>query len=189
MTGEHLFMPNYKGAALVFIRMQFSQRDASLEKQFLQELSPDEQEIYHSCISSSWIPITIAQQLLEKSALFLYPDLDNPLQQLGFDRAQNHLTGIYRAILRISSPTFVIKQAAKIWTLYYDQGQAHTAFLKNQDYRAVMKVEDFPELPITFRDITSGYILGAVELTGAKDIRLVRDDADPSSWKWYGSWK
>jgi hypothetical protein len=50
-------------------------------------------------------------------------------------------------------------------------------------------INDLPEYPELLRELTSGFICGALELAGARDIHVYRRDLDPLAWKWIVSWR
>jgi hypothetical protein len=180
--------PMYRGSAVHSLREQFKQHGESVEKCFLESITSEQALMYLSALPLSWVALRTAKIIFEKAAPLLYPEHPQALQCIGYDRAKNNLTGLYKFILKVSTPAFVIGQTAKIWNLYYNMGKA-SSLIDVRRNRAEMHVTGFPEWPRTFREITSGYIVGAVELTGAKNIRLERDDSDPEDWKWVGSWE
>lgn len=181
-------MPNYKGSALVLLRKQISEAPESVQQLFLSSLDTNDRITFESCLSSAWIPLETAEILFQKACEALYPDHPTPARELGKNRARTHLTGIYKAIMRISKPSFIVSQSSKVWKTYYDRGEAsHEIDPKKNS--AAMIVRGFPELPTIFREITTGYIIAAVELSGAKNIQLKRDDSNPDAWRWDGSWE
>lgn len=180
--------PMYRGSAISFLREQFKNQDETREKEFLKSLSTEQALMYLSVLPSSWVSMDLAKTIFEKAVPLIYPEHQHPFQRLGYDRAKNNLTGLYKFILKVSTPAFVIGQTAKIWKFYYNTGQAFSKINARRKC-AEMHVTGFPELPRMFREFTKGYIVGAVELTGAKNIVLEQDDSNPDDWKWIGSWE
>jgi len=170
------------------LRKQFRERGEAVEKLFLDLLEKEAVLVYLSALSGTWVSLDLAEKIFHTAAQVLYPNEEKAMQRLGYERAKDNLTGIYRAVLRISTPTFVIGQTAKLWKLYYDKGEARSFIAKHRKY-AEMYVEGYPELPEIFREITTGYIISALELTGVRNIKVHRDDSNPNAWKWYGTWE
>jgi len=46
-----------------------------------------------------------------------------------------------------------------------------------------------PDLTPVQRQYINGYFVGVLELTGAKQIKVTRHDADPQAWRWSLSWE
>jgi hypothetical protein len=114
----------------------------------------------------------------------LFPDksLVQGLWQLGYQNAQNDMKGIYKVLLKIATVEMVIKKASVIWKTYHDEGKSSAQQVKDKQF--VFLVENYPDLPKTYRIITEGYITALANLVGEKYVEVVCDDVEPSAWKW-----
>lgn len=173
-----------KVAAVIYIRELIHDKGREAEIRYLNSLSPEDGQCFQKLLPSNKLPIEQLSKYCELAVPVLFPDksLDQGLRQLGYQNAKNDMKGIYRVLLKIASVETVIKNAAVIWKTYHDEGQAFVRRLKANQYDFI--VEKYPEITKCFRNITDGYITGLLELTGAKNIKVIRDDADPNAWKW-----
>ncbi|MCK5242421.1 hypothetical protein KAR34_08210 [bacterium] len=181
-------MAKTKGGNIVFEREFLRKHGKETEQAFLEKLNAEEINIYQKTLPISWVPIEAAAKIFEMTAATLYPGDAQGLQYLGRAQAYDHLTGIYRIILRITTIPFLIEKTAKLWKNYHDQGRAWSGVGRNKN-SAFMIVEDYPDLPETFREMLCGYIAGCMELTGARNVRVTRDNNNPDAWKWNIFWK
>jgi hypothetical protein len=178
-------MANSKGTSVVFFRTRW-QEDPGTEEAFRKELSDEAREFYDSVLPIAWVPDQIVSEIEQKAAAVLFPDSRDGLQQVGRLQAQHDLRGIYRVLLRIITIPMLIKKAASLWSTYHDAGTADVADLN--DKTGTFLVRKHPDLPSTIREVTTGYILGAVELTRAQNVRVVLNEADPNRWAWVVTW-
>lgn len=176
-----------KAAAVIFLRELFKKAPREQEKAFLEQLSEEETVQYKNALPVSWLPVRSAASLLAKGARILYPGDPAPLQTFTKAEAENDLQGVYRVLLKVINIPALINQTAKLWEKYYKQGTARTeADLGTK--RAVMFVEGFPEFPAELRETVTGYLYGALDLTGVKNVKITQDTSNPQSWKWIVTW-
>jgi hypothetical protein len=180
-------MANYKGVSIVFVRKQIQAAGADVEQQLLQRLDPTEQDSYWHTLSSLWLPIPIAQNIIENAVALLYPASSQGFEKLGAARAQDNLNGIYKTLLRVSTVAFVMSQAAKFWSVSYDQGNARAEKVPNHNQGSFI-VTGYPELPECFRRLTTGYIGQTLRMTPAKNITVKHDPTNASEWRWNAQW-
>jgi hypothetical protein len=180
-------LPNYRGSTIVLLRKMLRVKTEG-EAAFLARLHPAAQDVYASTLPGSWVPLPAAEAILKAAAETLFPGDPNPYLRLGYEHAQKNVNGLYKSFLRFLTPAVVIKNSGKVWRLLFDAGDHEYAFDQGA-CSAEMIVRNFPELPLLFRELANGHILGALGLTGAKNIRLQRDDSNPRAWRWWGSWR
>ncbi|MEW6516423.1 MAG: hypothetical protein AB1439_05915 [candidate division FCPU426 bacterium] len=176
-----------KAAGIVFMRELFKQSAAGQEEEFLSQLNPEETMQYKNCLPVSWMPIYNYVRILKRGAQILFPGDPAPLQRLSAAEAEYDLQGVYRVLLKVISIPALVNQTAKLWDKYYKRGVART----EADYaskRATLFVEKYPELPAESRETVTGYLKGALNLTGVKNVQITPDDADPNQWKWLITW-
>ena len=109
------------------------------------------------------------------------------VRRFGEINAEHDLKGVYKLFLRVSSVPFVIKQTARMWNTYHDTGEAFV--LKGENAKeASLVIKNYPDLPKPIRESSAGYIVGALRLTGAKNVQVVHDESDPMAWTWTARW-
>ncbi len=64
----------------------------------------------------------------------------------------------------------LIGKAATLWRTYHDHGRAEAESTSARSMRFV--VLEYPTLGINIRETISGWTTGAVELTGASNVRV-----------------
>jgi hypothetical protein len=176
-----------KAAAVIFMRGLFKNATREQEKAFLAQLTDEEALQYKNALPVSWLPMEAAASILSKGARILYPGDPAPLQTFTRSEADNDLKGVYRVLLKVINIPALVNQTAKLWEKYYKQGKARTEADLGAK-RAVMFVEGFPDFPAELRETVTGYLYGALDLTGVKQIKISQDAADPQSWKWIVTW-
>ncbi len=181
-------MESYRGNSLVFVR-EFTRKSApENEAKLLALLSPSESALYQSATANKWVDPAVASGVLLKAARLLFPRDPDPCFRLGFTQAGNQFRGLYKALLAVATVPFVVKQSALFWKNYHSRGDAHTKW-EFGEKKGVFWVDGYPELPEVVRQNISGFIAGTLGLTGASDVRVDGDFADPNSWKWVVTWK
>lgn len=181
-------MADTKGTTLVFLKQAIARKGGDLERRFLNGLSPDEVKLYTTVMPVSWLPIEPVTRMLKAGAETLYPGDRQGLRKIGHDLAQDNLTGLYKVLIKMTTVPFLMAQIAKLWETYHKQGRARIE-RTGEGNQATMIVEDYPDLPADFRELLCGYVVGAMELTGARNVRIEHDARDPKAWRWAGSWE
>lgn len=180
-------MAEYKGTTIVFLRGFMREQGEDKESALLGQLSKAEREVYELSLPMSWVPATTAAQLLDKAARVAFPSDPERLERLGAAQAHDHLTGIYKILLRVATIPFVISQSAKLWSTYHNKGRAYVE-REGDEPRGVLVVEGYPDLPEPIRTMSVGYVRGVLELTKANDITVRPDFSNPAEWRWVVTW-
>lgn len=178
---------NYKGTGAVFMRSFIRATNPAIEERVLAKLSPEDADRYLKTLEFDWIPIGSITRIFEAAAPLLFPGHHEGLRLIGRAMAYDHLRGIYRIILRVTTVPFVISQTARLWSTYHRRGSARLE--RNEPQLVHFVVSDYPDLPERFRECLCGYIHGVMELCGARDIRIAKSNDNPSAWLWRVSWK
>ncbi|MCD4814731.1 hypothetical protein K8S19_13695 [bacterium] len=180
-------MPLIKAITVVFIRDRMGKVDSETRNTFYAKLSRQEKDSLKKSLAFTKIPVALAVKVYDAAASVLHPGKLDGAHLLGRALAQDNLTGIYKVLLRFVSIPFLIKQSAKIWDTYHEFGIARCARVKNEN-EIVLIIEDYPDMPKTIREGTTGYIEGALELTGGTNIHVELDDTNCHLWKWRVTW-
>jgi len=174
-----------KASGIVNTRKLLRELGTAAETAVLEQLAPDDAKIYRETMPINWVPVESVTRILVAAAPVVCAEHPQPIHELGRRLANIELTGLYKVLIRMTTVDFMISQAAKIWGTYHQQGEALA--LKSSEHEAVFTVKNYPELPERYREMLCGYLQGMVELTGAKLIRVKRDD-QPAEWRWIVSY-
>lgn len=176
-----------KGTDVVALRQILKERGTEQEQAFLAKLTPDQAELYRSSLAFVWNDVDLQVAVYRVAASVLYPGDPEGLKRLGWEMARRSYRGVYRILLRLPSTQFVMDQAAKLWTTYFERGRA--AVEEAAPGRAVFVLRGYSELAADMRQIVRGNITAAAETTGARNVRVVHVDTDPQAWKWVIQWE
>lgn len=176
---------NLKAISLTIIRGWIRERPGAYE-QLTAQLDADDQRFFGSFGATDWISAEPAARVMDVAARVLHPDDPTPQRRLGRELAREQLHGVYRFLLRVISPPTLIDQTATLWSRNHRAGHATTERLSER--AAQIRVTAYPTFPLVIRENTAGYIGGAVELTGAENVRVVCG-GDPARWTWNVTWR
>lgn len=177
-------MAMYKAGMLILLRKLFKQRGHAHELVFVRMLSDDGIKVYQTAELIKWVPIELAAELLLTAAQVLYPRDPLALRKLGREEALDNLQGLKLTRTGIGLEAVVLRQVARIWRNYHDEGRA-LAQEEERTGRLYLLVENYPQLPETNREITAGLLQEALEMSGLKGFGVRRQESDPRAWKWF----
>jgi hypothetical protein len=160
--------PRYKAASLVTVRQWL--RDRGLDERFRASLEPAVVERYDRLLATEWVEVSIADAIYAAAAPLLHPDEPLAVRRLGRELAHDHLRGIYRFLFRFMTVEFAVQQTARLWRMYNDTGTLSVVESRPQSLRAVLT--GYPGYPAAVRESLAGYLVGGIELTGAKGVRV-----------------
>jgi hypothetical protein len=175
-------------AGLYFIKKRVKAAGVVAEQALLKLLTLAERDYYYKALPVVWIPIEIAAEVYPKAAEVLLPGDQSGVWKLGRDQAHADLSGIFRALLVVTTVPFALRQASRFWTSYYKDGRAGVENLTDE-CSADFYVADYPDLPSKINDVVSGYIAGVMERAGAHDIKVLVNERDPNKRRWSATWK
>tara|TARA_B100001750_G_scaffold230332_1_gene226672 strand:- start:5369 stop:5842 length:474 start_codon:yes stop_codon:yes gene_type:complete len=157
-----------------------------LEGAALDALDARDAEVFRRVTATEWMPVDQAARIYATAVPIAFPGEPRPLREFGREGARHNLKGVYRFLVRLISVPSLIERTAKIWERYHDTGHARTERLSDRSVRIV--VEGHPTLPAALRAAIAGWTAGAVELTGAQNVR-VTEGGDPTAWVWTITWR
>ncbi|MEW6516701.1 MAG: hypothetical protein AB1439_07360 [candidate division FCPU426 bacterium] len=177
-----------KAAGLINTRNLLRAKGAGVEQAMLAQLTPQEVRIYQDALPVTQLPIELLSKVAVLSAPLLFPGQGRleALLSLGRVSALSDLKGIYKILLRFTTPEFAMKQAARLWTTLHTQGEARC--FSDGEKRIVFEVMGYPDLPEPMRQVLGGYILGMAELTGIRNARIALQEENPRVWRWVVTW-
>ncbi|MBN1595650.1 hypothetical protein JW933_06975 [candidate division FCPU426 bacterium] len=82
--------------------------------------------------------------------------------------ARKDLTGIYRIFISFASPKMVLRNAAKVWRQYFDEGEM--SVLWQGDNKVQLQLVDFPDIPLHHDIAQTDFIKEAIRIAGAKNV-------------------
>jgi hypothetical protein len=91
------------------------------------------------------------------------------LNQLLGEIAARQFRGVYKVLIALASPESILRRADQLWRQYYDCGRLVADRI--EPGRAVLRLVDFPDVPLDHEIILQPYIQRVLELTGAVNVR------------------
>ncbi len=180
-------MPLYKAMPLVLVRRWVRAKGDAVERALIDGLNEAEQQTYASLVATAWVPVEFATKVYVLAAPVLYPEDPRPLRQLGRDLAKDNFKGVFRFVLRVVSVETLMEKTSTLWRSFHDQGQA--TLRREGEHLVRFELRDYPGLPEPMRESIAGWLTQAVELTGAKDVRVNRAGSDGDVWAWMIHWR
>jgi hypothetical protein len=143
-------------------------------------------ERFQRVLATDWVPVEDVSTVYALAAPLLHPGRAGAVRALGRDLARTHLTGIYRVLTRLASVDMVLGQSTRLWSTYNAKGTLRVVASRRGIARLLL--EGYPEYPSVVRESLCGYIVGAVELTGATEVRVVQTES-PDGWLFEVAWR
>ncbi|MCD4812847.1 DUF2378 family protein [bacterium] len=178
-----------KAAGVIHTRTLLRAKGEKTEHYFLDQLTSEEKNLYQTAMPVSMLPLETAMKFYSLAVPLVYmgSSIQDGLTSLAYDTAKNNLQGIYKILVRFSSPETVIKQTAKIWKTYHSKGAAVSEQLGPQQGRFTLT--GYPDIPDGFEYIMDGFIQAMVEMTGVKTIEITHNLSNRDSMTWDIQWE
>ncbi len=180
-------MQTYKAVFVDYVRKELKRDGRDLEPELLKQLSEADRQEYRSLLPVSWISPELGGRLLEAFGPVLFPTAVDPVFEIGRGQARNDMTGIYRILLKVATVPMVINRAATLFGTYHKTGKASLEHVDGEK-RGAFFINEYPDLSDGIRRTVGGYIMGLLELTGVKEIKVHLNDSNPNAWRWDISW-
>jgi hypothetical protein len=140
-------------------------------KRIFEQMDPQERIIMNRPVLTNgwldynlwWRLLTIADQLLGKGDFQL-------VRAIGAFDARDSLNGIYRTLISMVKPAFLIARSASIWRRYYDTGVLQA--VRVESCRGELWLTDYPGLPLHHEWELIGWMEEAMKIAGARDFKL-----------------
>ena len=162
-----------KGEALITIPLYILKKFGSkgYEKWFT-ALSPAASKIYDSPINKSdWFPLQTA--LVEPTLIMcdlLFNKSARGAWECGRFSADYGLKGIYKVLVKLSTPQILIKKAGPILVNYYRPGQIEVADVDSN--HVVIRITEFAEMSRVIEYRISGWMERALEICGCNHVTV-----------------
>lgn len=124
MTGTATAEINTKGLSFVHLRQYLL--DHFGEKEFdrvCDALSPECAAIFRSPFAHEWYPLKIQAAIEAKTIELLYQGDYRRAEDFGRNDAQKQIGSVYRFLLAIMAPGFLVKKADRLWKLSMSGGR------------------------------------------------------------------
>jgi hypothetical protein len=135
-------------------------------------LSPESKKIYQSPINKNdWFPLKTA--LVEPTQLMcelLFNKSVRGAWECGRYSAEYGLKGIYKVLVKLSTPEVLVKRAGPILMNYYRPGKLE---ITNSDSNHVsVVINEFPEMNRVIEYRIAGWIERAIEICGSSNVTI-----------------
>ncbi|MFC1555611.1 hypothetical protein ACFL67_00865 [candidate division KSB1 bacterium] len=141
-------------------------------RKWFSRLNPEAQKIYSQPINKTeWFPL--AEALIEPTMMLCKLFYNGNLKgayECGVFSAEYGLKGVYKILVKMSSPQILIKKAGKIFANYYE-GTDLQVFEVDKKH-IIIRVMDFPEMDACIEQRVAGWMHRAVEITGSKRVNV-----------------
>lgn len=134
------------------------------------------------------MPLKVAARIYQAAVDVLRPGDEEGLIKLGRAMARDNLTGVCKTMAKFATIEHIISQSPQLWFAYHEKGEMRYD-LNVKEKRAGFFVRNYPELPKPIRSMSSGFMLGALELSGNEHIQIQHIDSNPRNWIWQVTWK
>ncbi len=135
----------------------------------LTTLTPEDRAVIASIIAVGWYDHALQVRLIRAIRAVFESEEPNIVKSTGRHAAEEDLTRIHRAFLRMANPAFVLEKAAEYWSRFFDTGKWHVRRVENGAEATLVGVGIVDETWCT--NITA-YVGRMFELVGAKEPRV-----------------
>jgi hypothetical protein len=136
-------------------------------------LAPESAElITRPRFSTSWIPLALTNPVVIAVGEHLLGGSPERIFEIGREQFIADIGGVYKIFIRIASPAYVAERASKIYETY-NQNSGKMRVISSTEKSLEVVVEDYPKPSPTVWHYVRGCIAGTLELTGAKQLRVV----------------
>ncbi|MEW6515401.1 MAG: hypothetical protein AB1439_00665 [candidate division FCPU426 bacterium] len=185
-------MSNLKGTDILSILKLVKKAGDSFERDLLQSLSEEARRLATTVIPVSWVPVSLASELMDKASKLLYPAEKLPVAKLAEECAYDHYHGVYRVLLSLlTTPEGLMRRGAKLWQTFYDRGEGRVEELPPAGDRKVTAfvVTSIPDLTPVNREFIGHWIMTLARMAGMKDVQYRHDGSNPDRWVWTYTWR
>ena len=136
----------------------------------IKSLTPEDAAYLHRIVlAGDWIPIDVMNRITEAAAASAGKPLDSFARSAGRFAADEAVNGIYRWIVFLRTPAFVLGKASRAWSTLYNRGRLE---LTTEGRSAAVVLHDFPSHPAGCGRVT-GWMEKLGEMTGVENLRVI----------------
>ena len=137
----------------------------------------DEALLEQRLIVSDWYPFELWMRLLELQAEIADHDLTVAVE-LGRRGAMELIGSVHRSFVSVNDPHRTLRALSRMWSRYFDFGEVDVADRGTDG--AVITLVGYSDMPPWYAHMVAGWIVGLVELAGAK---VVTHSIEEVPWK------
>jgi len=154
-----------KGTAIKTIPEFIKNKFPNDYNRWLNALSPESKNIFTDRVSLlKWYPIQDA--LIKPTRLIgemFYNDIEKGAFELGVYSSESAIKGIYKMLVKVSSPSFIVSRASNIMSNYYKP--CIMDVIESTKTSALLSIIDFPEPDIVIDYRVLGWIKTTMEFS------------------------
>ena len=98
-------------------------------------------------LAGSWVPVGVWNRAVEAFLPEAYRDLDAGMGELAGYIAERDMNKVYRTILAVSTPEFLLQRSRSLWGRYFDDGHLAAQPMAPGHWVADLRVPVGPEAP------------------------------------------
>jgi hypothetical protein len=181
-------MDDYKATDIAFIKKQLGKIGPQREKEFMACLSCEEMQYFEQASTITWLPSEMAFKISGKALPFIYPAPKANYRQFGHDLVHEDFGGIYKDLIRATTVNFIVVSMQRFWPIFNRKGKG-TGKLIPEEKKAILTVENYPDMPDQYLELLLGYFRGLFEMIGEKDVSTTLDASDRQALKFLITWE
>lgn len=162
-----------KGTAVVAIRDFVREKYPGKFKLWFDLLPEESKVIFASPVDfTKWYSLEYAAATPTRAIakIFFNNDMKKGAWESGRYSAEVALKGIYKIFVRVSSPSYLIARASRVFSTYYKPCEMKT--IKNDGNNLVLQISEMPNIEKVIEYRIAGWIEKALEISGSKDIKV-----------------
>lgn len=168
--------PCIRGVAILGLRQAAERFDPEALRQVLEHrASAALRETLAKCEPRAWYPAQAHLELLELLLHDVAHDDPTLLAEFAREAIKRDLKGIYRVLLRVFSPAWVVARADRFLAAYLNYGRVHIEERSLVGARLRFEISPSSE---AFWEGLAGSIRGALESAGAEHARVLREPSE-----------
>jgi hypothetical protein len=138
--------------------------------QVMAQLPPDDRSLLEDgyLLVGGWYPVGAWNRLLNIFLPAHYADVDVAMGRVAGYISEKDLNMLFKIILKMGSPEFLLKRTGSIWSRYFDSGALTQREIEPRHWRLQLEIPASPEVPdrLTCGPGVAAWITQGLRLTG-----------------------
>jgi hypothetical protein len=140
----------------------------------LDSLRPQDREILDRLLlAGAWQPVGVWNRALDALFTTRFPDPDAAMGNFARFVAQKDLSSLFRLVLKLGSPDFILGRTASLYSRYFQEGQFAPHKIEDQHWSATLAVsrdENVGPTRLSCEPGISAWLTQALQLSGTRPI-------------------